>query len=130
MWCQNLLNSNVRAKFSKNSKRNNNEKNLRKTLASRRMLNAKQTIVNVWTNVHENSDLFTCTKEDFVFFAVFLRKMQRTLKGAACILYNNKYMIASIQINNTEIFALIAVLVFTLLSHKVLVINRKHYRNC
>ena len=34
-------------------------------------------------------------------------------------------MIASTQISNTEISAFIAVLVFKLLSHKVLFINRK-----
>ena len=34
-------------------------------------------------------------------------------------------MIASTQITNIEIFAFIAVLVFRLLSHKVLFINRK-----
>ena len=34
-------------------------------------------------------------------------------------------MIASTQITNIEIFAFIAVLVFKLLSHKVLFINRK-----
>ena len=39
-------------------------------------------------------------------------------------------MIASIKITNTEIFALIAVLVFKLLSRKLLFINRKDYRNC
>ena len=37
-------------------------------------------------------------------------------------------MIALTQITNTEIFALIAVLVFTLLSGKVLFINRKDNR--
>ena len=44
--------------------------------------------------------------------------------------YNNKYMIASTQIANTEIFTLIAVLVFKLLSHKVLFVNGKGNRNC
>ena len=39
-------------------------------------------------------------------------------------------MIASIQTANTEIFAFIAVLVFTLLSRKVLFIKRKDNRNC
>ena len=34
-------------------------------------------------------------------------------------------MIASTQINNTEIFAFIAILVFKLLSRQVLFINRK-----
>ena len=37
--------------------------------------------------------------------------------------FNNKYMIALTQITSTEIFALIAVLVFELLSRKVLFIN-------
>ena len=37
---------------------------------------------------------------------------------------------ASTQITNTEIFAFIAVLVFKLLSRKVLFINRKDNRNC
>ena len=46
-------------------------------------------------------------------------------------IYNNKYMIASTQITNTEIFAFIAVLVFKLLSREVLFINRKgKNRNC
>ena len=39
-------------------------------------------------------------------------------------------MIASTQITNTEVFALIAVLVFKLLSHKDLFIDRKYNRNC
>ena len=39
-------------------------------------------------------------------------------------------MIASVQITHTEIFALIAVLAFKLLSRKVLFINRKDNRNC
>ena len=39
-------------------------------------------------------------------------------------------MIASTQITNTEIFAFITVLVFKLLSRKVLFINRKDNRNC
>ena len=39
-------------------------------------------------------------------------------------------MIASTQIANTEIYAFIAVLVFNLLNHKVLFINRKDNRNC
>ena len=39
-------------------------------------------------------------------------------------------MIASTQIINTEIFAFIAVVVFKLLSRKVLFVNRKDNRNC
>ena len=38
-------------------------------------------------------------------------------------------MIASTQITNTETFAFIAVLVFKLLSRKVLFINKKDNRN-
>ena len=37
--------------------------------------------------------------------------LQTDLKVHSCKLYNNKYMIASAQITNTEIFAYIAVLV-------------------
>ena len=52
------------------------------------------------------------------------------LKVQSCKLYNDKYMIASTQITNTEIFAFITVLVFKLLSRNVLFINRKDNRNC
>ena len=47
------------------------------------------------------------------------------LKVPSYKLYNNKYMIASIQITNTEIFELISVLVLKLLSHNGLFTNRK-----
>ena len=52
------------------------------------------------------------------------------IKVKPCKLHYNKYMIVSTQITNTEIFAFIAVLVFKLLSRKVLFINRKDNRNC
>ena len=39
-------------------------------------------------------------------------------------------MIASAQIPDTEIFAFTAVLVFKLLSRKVLFVNKKDNRNC
>ena len=52
------------------------------------------------------------------------------LKVQSLKLYNDKYMIASTQITNTEIFAFIAFLVFKLLSRKVLFINTKNNRNC
>ena len=52
------------------------------------------------------------------------------LKAQSWKLYNNKYVIASIQITNTEIFTFIAVLVFKLLSRKILFIKRKDNRNC
>ena len=47
------------------------------------------------------------------------------LKARSCKSYNNKYMIVSAQITNTEIFAFITVLDFKLLSRKVLFINKK-----
>ena len=52
------------------------------------------------------------------------------LKVQSCKLYNNKYIIASIQITNTGIFQFLAVLVFTLLSRKALFMSRKDNRNC
>ena len=45
-------------------------------------------------------------------------------------LYDNKHMITLTQITSTEIFSFIAVLVFKLLSRKVLFITRKDNRNC
>ena len=52
------------------------------------------------------------------------------LKVQSCKLYNNNYMIASTQITNTEIFTFIAVVVFKLLSRKILFTNRKDDGNC
>ena len=45
------------------------------------------------------------------------------------IIYN-KYIITLTQIENSEITEFIAVVVFKLLSRKVLFINRKDNRNC
>ena len=50
------------------------------------------------------------------------------LKVQSCKLYNSKYVIALTQITKTEIFVFISVLVFNLLSYKVLFINRKDNR--
>ena len=50
--------------------------------------------------------------------------MFNTLKVQSCKLCN-KYMITSTQIANLEIFAFMAVLVFTLLNRRVLFIIRK-----
>ena len=47
------------------------------------------------------------------------------LKVQSCKLYNNKYMVPSIQVGNTEIFVFIAVLDFKLFSRKLFFINRK-----
>ena len=52
-----------------------------------------------------------------------------SLKVQSCKSYSNKCMITLTQIRNTEVFAFIAVLVFKLLSCKVLFINRKDNRN-
>ena len=51
---------------------------------------------------------FVITDPEPQFLFAILR-----LKVQLCKLYNNKYIIASTQITNTEIFALIAVLVLT-----------------
>ena len=48
------------------------------------------------------------------------------IKVQSCKLCNNKYIIASTQITNTEVFAFIAILVFKLLRRKVLFTNRKY----
>ena len=48
-----------------------------------------------------------------------------TLKFQSCKFYKNKYMIASTQITNSDIFAFIAVIAYKLLCHTVLFINRK-----
>ena len=55
--------------------------------------------------------------------------LRRTLNVQSCKLYN-KYMIVSIQLTHTEIFAYIGVLVFKSLSRKVLFIKKKGNRNC
>ena len=59
-----------------------------------------------------------------------LPKLKVLLKVQSFKSYNNKYMIASTQITNTEIFAFIAVLDFKLLHRKVLFINKKDDRKC
>ena len=52
------------------------------------------------------------------------------LKVQSCKLYNDKYMTASTQITNIEIFRFLAVLALKLLSRKFLFINAKDNRNC
>ena len=49
----------------------------------------------------------------------------KTLKVQSCKFYDNQYIIASTQITNTEIVTFIVLLVFKLLSHKVLFIKEK-----
>ena len=57
-------------------------------------------------------------------------EVSKGLKAESCKLYNEKFMIASTQKRNTEIFAIIIVLIFKLLSRKVLFINRTDNKNC
>ena len=58
----------------------------------------------------------------------FLKSAVSSLKVQSCKLYN-KYIIASTQTTNIEIFAFLVVLVFKLLSRKVLFVNRKDIRD-
>ena len=58
------------------------------------------------------------------------QKLKFSIKVQPCKSYDNKYMFASTQITITEMFAIIAVLVFKLLSRKVLFASRKSNRNC
>ena len=69
--------------------------------------------------------MITKKQKKFVQLNIF-----QILKVQSCKLYNNKYIIALTQITNTEIFAFTAVLVFKLLSRKVLFTSRKDNRNC
>ena len=62
---------------------------------------------------------------------MLLNELVTILKVQLRKLHNNKYVIASTQMTNTEIFAFIAVVVFKLMSHKVLFINKKdNNRSC
>ena len=55
---------------------------------------------------------------------------KKLLKVRSCKLYDNKYMIASAQTTNTEIFAFMTVLDFKSLNRKVSFIYRKDNGNC
>ena len=79
------------------------------------------------------NSLYVCTRRG-VNFEKLIKKRHSyyffSLKVQSCKLYNNKDLIASPQINNTEVFGfkdvqVIVFIVFKLLSHKVLFINRK-----
>ena len=85
-------------------------------------LNVNETSTFTSSVTHETYKInhkFDCNSKCYIYL----------LKVQSCKSHNNKYMIASTQITNTEIFAFIAVLVFKLLSHKALFINRKDNRN-
>ena len=66
---------------------------------------------------------------DVICVSSLSKTVRKILKGT-CKSNDNKYMIASIQIRNTETFAFIAALVLKLLSPKALLTNRKENRNC
>ena len=64
------------------------------------------------------------SKREFIWYLqVFFIKIQ------SCDLYNNKYMIASIQITQNEVFTSIAVEAFKLVGNRVLFIDKKDNRN-
>ena len=73
--------------------------------------------------------MITKKQKKFVQFELKNVDVFQILKVQSCKLYNNKYIIALTQITNTEIFEVIAVLGFKLLSCKVLSTNRKDNRN-
>ena len=65
------------------------------------------------------------SKREFIWYLqVFFIKIQ------SCDLYNNKYMIASIQITHNEVFTSIAAEAFKLVGNRVLFIDKKDNRNC
>ena len=73
-----------------------------------------------------------CHSEQFGAFLAFWQseilwrgETESLLNVQSCKLCNNKYIIVSTQITNIEIFAFTVVLVFKLLSRKVLFINGK-----
>ena len=66
-------------------------------------INRIEEIVQIYEETRENFDeIFR-----LVYGEVF------TLKVQSCKLYNNKYLIASTQVTNTDIFAFIAILFFS-----------------
>ena len=72
---------------------------------------------------NEQWNTYTTISKILIYQRKYLDIMN--LKVPSYKLYNNKYMIASIQITNTEIFELISVLVLKLLSRNGLFTNRK-----
>ena len=97
--------------------------------------------LNQWKNTQEVIDWFkgidNKQSNKFIMFdikdfypSISKELLNYALKVQSCILCNNKYMIASTQLINTEVFAFIADLVFKLLSRKILFISIKDNRNC
>ena len=73
------------------------------------------------THKEKNCILMDSWVEDSYFCVEPLQN----LKVQSCKLFNTKFMIASAQTRNTEIFLFIVVLVFKLLGHEVLFVNSK-----
>ena len=70
-------------------------------------------------------EVSVCRVSDLIAIQDWISTKEILLKVQSCKLCNNKYIIASTQIINTDFFAFIAALGFKLLSSKVLFINRK-----
>ena len=78
--------------------------------------------LNIWVPVSLLSYSYYVSTQHLYCFNINILKVQ------SCKLYNNKHMIASTQITNTEFFVFTIVLVFKL-SRKVLFINgKKQYK--
>ena len=86
---------------------------------------SRKNFITFYGRVIRTSVKFLCT-ENYLSYSVdaqlilnrfiFLKSFEGSaLKVQSCKSYNSKYMVASTQITNTEIFAFIAVQVFTLL---------------
>ena len=89
------------------------------------------TTLVVTIHIHTiTSDLWLIRENSRMFLFEESHCSTSLLKVQSCKLDKNKYMIASAQITNTEIFALIAVLDFKFLTREVLFINRKDNGNC
>ena len=101
------------------------------------LYNRITTVSNLINLMRQNSTIKILWKDNKVYgeseIAALDRRYKlhqpRNLKVQSCKLHNNKYMIASTQIINTE-FVFKAFLDFKLLRRKVLFINRKDNRNC
>ena len=59
---------------------------------------------------------------------MYNKKIGYLLKVQSCKLYNDKYIIVIKQVTNIETLAFVAVLVFKLLSRKVLITNQNDNR--
>ena len=84
---------------------------------------SKRRSVNLCTKFFLNTLLCYHIYLPYTYFLVQRWSIRQFLKVQSCKLCNNKYLIVSIQITNTQIFALRAVLVFMLLSRKIVLLK-------